>query len=219
MKPLAIFDLDGTIADTNRDLIPALNHATALDGLEPVSLDEVGYVVGQGALKMIEKAFALRGRSVEPDRLQELFAIFLRRYEDHIADESVIFEGFETALDALEDDGWAFAVCTNKPERLAKKLLAELGIADRFAFVAGAETFERRKPDPSHITNTIDAAGGASKAVMIGDSISDSAAAQAVPIPVVLFDFGYSEHDVRTLNADAVLSHYRDLPETLNRLI
>ena len=218
--PLAVFDLDGTIADTNRDLIPALNFATAQEGLAPVRLDEVGHVVGSGAKAMIEKAFAMKGGAVSPSRLDELHHIFLEHYEANIADETVVFDHLIEQMDVLQNDGWRFAVCTNKFEHLSRKLLEELGIAHRYDVIAGADTYSVRKPDPGHILKTIEAAGGdPARAVMVGDSINDARPAQGIPIPIVLVDFGYSEHDVTTLGADAVLSSYETLADTVRGLV
>ena len=217
IMPLLIFDLDGTLVDTNRDLIPALNHAIAPEGVEPVALEEVGHVVGQGARQMIERAFELRGRAVPRERMDALHAAFLQRYEAHIADESRPYPGLLEALEGLAGEDWRFAVCTNKAERLARKLLFELDMARLFTTVTGGDTFAHRKPDPRHLTDTVALAGGG-EAIMVGDSINDIAAAQAVPMPVVAVDFGYTDTPVTELGPDLVISHYGELPEAVRAL-
>lgn len=220
MSPLMVFDLDGTLVDTNRDLIPALNHAIAGEGVEPVAVEEVGHVVGEGARRMIERAFELRGARVPTGRLDDLHRTFLTHYETHIADLSRPYPGLLDAMDRLAGDGWRFAVCTNKAEHLSRKLLAALDLAPRFAFVAGADTFDVRKPDPGHIRQTVEAAGGdVVRAVMVGDSINDIAAARAVPVPVIAVDFGYTDRPVRELGPDTVISHYDELPATAAALL
>ena len=218
--PLLVFDLDGTLVDTNRDLIPALNHAIAGEGVEPVGVHEVGHVVGEGARRMIERAFELRGRSVPDGRLDALHRTFLLHYETHIADLSRPYPGLLDALDRLSDEGWRFAVCTNKVEHLSRKLLRLLSLERYFDFVAGAETFDVRKPDPGHIRQTVEAVGGhPERAVMVGDSINDIAAAKGVPMPVVAVDFGYTDRPVRELDPDVVISHYGELPDAVARLL
>ena len=220
MKPaLIVFDLDGTLVDTNRDLIPALNHAIAAEDVPPVGLAEVGHVVGQGARRMIERAFELRGRTVPRERMDALHQQFLAHYEAHIADLSRPYAGLEAALDALTAEGHAFAVCTNKSERLARLLLEALGMTERFPTVAGGDTFPVRKPDPAHIRLTVERAGfDPADAFMVGDSVNDIAAARALPVPVVAVDFGYTDVPVRELGPDRVISHYRDLPAALQAL-
>ena len=218
--PLIVFDLDGTLIDTNRDLIPALNHAIAGEGIAPVGVEEVGHVVGEGARRMIERAFELRGARVPRHRLDALHRTFLLHYETHIADLSRPYPGLLNALDKLAADGWRLAICTNKVEHLSRKLLQLLELEARFAFIAGADTFDVRKPDPGHIRQTVEAAGGSTcRALMVGDSINDVAAAQAVPMPVIAVDFGYCDRPVSELAADVVISHFDELPAVALKLL
>ena len=215
---LLVFDLDGTLVDTNRDLIPALNHAIG-DGIEPIGVDEVGHVVGQGARAMIERAFELRGRDVPRERMDALHATFLDHYEAHIADLSRPYPGLLPALDTLRGDGWRFAVCTNKSERLANLLLEALDIADRFVAVTGGDTFAHRKPDPAHVLDTIQrACGEPQTSIMVGDSVNDILAAQRAGIRSVVVDFGYSDRPVAELGADRLISGYDELVPAVRAL-
>ena len=132
MAGLVIFDLDGTLVDSVLDLVPALNKTTALDGLPPIPMSDVGAVVGKGALAMIARAFAFHDRPLNSHRQKELLVHFLAVYEDHVADETVFFDGVLSACDRLSDEGWKLAVCTNKYEHLARKLLEELGETARW---------------------------------------------------------------------------------------
>src|SRR6185369_17072032 len=107
-------------------------------------------------------------------------------YSLHIADHSQPFPGSVAALDRLAADGWRLAICTNKLERLSRLLLGRLGLAARFANIAGQDTFGVKKPDPRHLTETIVRAGGsAGSALMIGDSGIDVATARAAGVPVI----------------------------------
>lgn len=215
-SPTLVLDLDGTLADTNRDLIPVLNRATKAYGLDPIGLAEVGHIVGHGAKAMIVKAFAYHNQELPDDMLEELFANFLVDYEENICVDTVLFDGVLDALSEFEQDGWKLAVCTNKMEHLAVKLLKSLEIFDRFAAVTGGDTFIMRKPDPAHIIKTIEMAGGrADAAVMVGDSITDINGAKAGNIPVVAVTFGYTDTPVEELSPDRVISHYRELKEAV----
>ncbi len=134
---------------------------------------------------------------------------FLAYCANHITDENQPFPGLIEALDELEARGCTLAVCTNKGERLSRLLLEKLDLIDRFAAICGADTFSRRKPDPSHLFGTIKKAGGkAGQAVMVGDSITDITTAKRAEIPVIAVDFGYTEVPVRELAPDIVISHY-----------
>jgi phosphoglycolate phosphatase len=219
LHPILVFDLDGTLADTILDLIPVLNRVTATQGLEAIPIADVGHVVGHGARAMIERAFAYHNRTLDEAIHEKLFTDFLTDYEENIAANTVIFEGAMDVLDALEAQGWKFAVCTNKPEKLAVKLLQELGVAHRFAAVTGGDTYPYRKPDPRHLTNTIEKAGGnRERAVMIGDSRTDIDTAKAAGIPVVAVDFGYTDVPVRLLGPDVVISHFSELPKAVDTI-
>ncbi|MEP0945230.1 MAG: HAD family hydrolase [Rhizobiaceae bacterium] len=218
---LLIFDLDGTLVDSNRDLVPALNAATASVGLAPIAMPDVGHVVGQGALRMIERAFDFHGQQMEggiggPVH-QNLLQLFLEHYDAHIAEETIFFPGVLTALDALSTNGWQLAVCTNKYERFARKLLSELGEIERFPVITGGDTFEFKKPDPKHLTETARLAGvDPSACIMIGDSVNDILPAQSANIPVIAVNFGYSDVPVEELKPDTIISHFDQLADAVD---
>lgn len=216
---IAVFDLDGTLVDSVLDLVPALNKTIALDGLSPVPMSEVGHVVGQGALKMIELAFTRQNRELKAERQQELLKVFLENYENEIAVHTVFFDGVFEVLDELAKDGWTPAICTNKYEHLARKILHELNTTNLFPVVTGGDTFAFKKPDPRHITETIKLAGGTPEhAVMVGDSVNDIAAAKAANIPVVAVNFGYTDRPVHEFDPDIVISHFCELPRAIQSI-
>ncbi|HEX8200553.1 MAG TPA: HAD family hydrolase, partial [Isosphaeraceae bacterium] len=108
--------------------------------------------------------------------------------------------------------GFILAVCTNKFEEQSVKLLRELGVGHRFAANCGRDTFPFFKPDPRHLTLTIERAGGnPAQAVMVGDSGTDIVTAQNAGIPVVAVPFGYTDVPVRDLNPDLVIDHFDQL--------
>lgn len=219
-SPLLVLDLDGTLADTTRDLIPVLNRVTSTVGLAPIEMGDVGQVVGHGAKAMIERAFAYHHQELSAETLDRLFEDFLVDYEANIAANTVLFEGVTNALDRFAAEGWRMAVCTNKLERLARKLIGELGQSGRFAAITGGDTFEFRKPDPRHLTQTIEMAGGAAKhSVMVGDSVTDIRTAKSAGIPVIAVDFGYSDVPVCELDPDRVISHFDELWDAATALI
>lgn len=220
IPPSFVFDLDGTLAHTAPDLVGALNVALALENLPPVNFDDVNQLVGRGARVMIERGLKLRGHSVSPDRFEELAAAFFAHYELHIADETVAYDGVPDVLDALSEKGAILSVCTNKPERLSLLLLDAIGLRSKFRAICGADTFAVRKPDPLHLTGTIERAGGDSgRAILIGDSSTDRETARNAGIPCILMEYGYTDIPARELGAEAVLSNFRDVPDTAYRLL
>ncbi|WP_330083256.1 HAD family hydrolase [Methylocystis iwaonis] len=210
--PILVFDLDGTLADTAHDLIATLNVLLAREGLPLAPPASARSIVGAGARALIERGFALSGAPLPPDRVEPLVVEFLAHYEAHIADESRLFPGALTALDRFSGAGFKLAVCTNKPERMARLLLEKLGAADRFAAICGRGTFPMHKPDPRTLELTIETAGGdPARAVMVGDSKTDIDTAKGAGAPVVAVDFGYTEIPVTELAPDRVISHFDEL--------
>ena len=209
LPPLAVFDLDGTLVDTAPDLAESLNHCLSSVGLARLELEIVRPHAGHGAKAMLREAYALAGRDLTEVELDAQVERFVAYYADHIAIGSSPFPGALAALDRLEAAGWRLAVCTNKYERLAVKLLDELGLAPRFAAICGADTFARRKPDPLHLTETIARAGGAvSNAVMIGDTDTDIDTAINAGVPSILVAFGYAPEARARDGASAIIDSY-----------
>jgi phosphoglycolate phosphatase len=127
-------------------------------------------MIGAGARKLIERGLEVDGREVSAADLDRLTTDFIAYYKDHIADASLPFDGLHAALDTLEQQGFRFAVCTNKLEGLSRLLLAKLEMTGRFAAICGADTFGVAKPDPIIFRQTVAQAGGdLSRAIMVGD--------------------------------------------------
>lgn len=218
--PTLVFDLDGTLVDTAPDLVTGLNVAMALEGVEPISVQEVRRIVGGGVRVMLARGLEERGHRVSKDRFEELAAAFLAHYEIHIADESALYPDVERVLNELAAAGNTLAVCTNKPEKLSLLLLEALGLKSRFAAICGADTFPVRKPDALHLVGTIERAGGdVTRAVMIGDSRADRDVARNAKVPCVLLDYGYTDVPAKELGAEAVISHFKDVPDVVRRLL
>ncbi len=219
-NPVLVFDLDGTLADTARDLIPVLNRVTATRGLPPVPASKIGNMVGHGAKAMLERAFAVNGVGLAASDLDELFDLYIADYTQNLAQNTVLFDGALLAMDRLAASGFTLSVCTNKTERLAIKLLASLGVLERFAALTGGDTFEWRKPDPRHLQDTVKMAGGMPQnAIMIGDSRTDIDTAKAARIPVIAVDFGYTDVPVHELGPDLVISHFDELEAAIHQIM
>lgn len=205
--PAVIFDLDGTLADTAPDLLAALNHIVRDHGFPEFTLQEIGHLVGQGSIAMIRRAFALHETPLDADLLSHLHNEFLVHYEANIAVHSRLFPGALELMDALASDGHKLCVCTNKYEGMARKLLTDLNVEPYFAAITGGDTFEFKKPDGRHLSETL-ALAGTSRGIMIGDTITDADAAKNAGLPLILVDFGYSPDPVSTFNPDRILSHF-----------
>jgi phosphoglycolate phosphatase len=218
--PTLVFDLDGTLADTARDLIATLNILLQREGLPPVGLEAARYLVGAGARALIERGFTLSGAPLNAQEADRLVEEFLDYYESHIADETRLFPGVESALKRFSDAGFILAICTNKPEGLARLLLEKLSAAEYFSAICGRGSFEMHKPDPRMLHLTIEAAGGdPARAIMVGDSKTDIDTAKNAGAPIIAVDFGYTDTPIDRLGPDRVISHFDELWEAAHALL
>jgi phosphoglycolate phosphatase len=216
---VAVFDLDGTLADTSADLIAAANATFAEAGLgEPLRVDRDRGIAFAGGRAMLRAGFERLGRGDE--EVARLYPRLLELYGAALDVHTRLYDGVEAALARLAAAGWALGICTNKPERLAALLLDRLGLGQRFAAVVGADTLRVRKPDPLHLLETIARAGGtAAHAALIGDTVTDREVARAAGVPCVLVGFGPEGAAVSRLAPEALLAHYDELPALLDRLV
>jgi phosphoglycolate phosphatase len=215
-KPLLVFDLDGTLAETAGDLIATLNFILVREGLRKLPMKEARPMIGAGMRTLIKRGFSADGIALPDEKLEDLFLAFLAHYEDHIAEETRLYPGVVEALDRFEAAGWRFAVCTNKLEKTAIHLLNALGIASRFAAICGQNTFPVCKPDGDALKLTIERAGGeVTRAVMVGDSKTDIDTARNAGVPVVALTFGYTDQPIATYTPDRVIGHYDELWEAV----
>ena len=216
--PIIVFDLDGTLIDTAPDLLAAMNYALARAGHEPVVDDGFRRHVGKGARVMLERAHAASGHEATPAELDAMMTDFLDHYQANMPGKSRPYDGVLEAIEAFRTADYLVAVCTNKIEVNAVRLLKALEIDALFAAICGQDTFPMRKPDPGHLTGTIDMAGGdRNQAVMVGDSETDILTAKNAGIPVVAVDFGYTDRHVSEFGPDRVISHYDALDLDLVR--
>ncbi len=211
-KPLLVFDLDGTLAETAGDLISTLNVILTREGLRKLPMEEARPMIGAGMRTLIRRGFAADEVALSDARLEELFSAFLAHYEDHIADETRLYPGVVEALDRFAAAGWGFAVCTNKLEKTSVHLLTALGVADRFAAICGQNTFAVSKPHGDALRFTIARAGGdVKRAIMVGDSKTDIDTARNAGVPVVAMTFGYTDQPVATYAPDRAIDHFDEL--------
>ena len=210
--PILVFDLDGTLVDTAPDLLDSLNHCLRTVEVPEVDPVEIRRFIGSGSRVMISRAFAAHGRPLEERELDSLQDLFLEHYAAGMPGQSKPFPGVLETLSRFREAGFIAAVCTNKLEDLSRGLLDALQISGRFEAICGADTFDHRKPDPRHVLDTIDRAGGdPERALMVGDSRADIDAAKAAGIPVVAVDFGYTDRPVREFEPSRVISHFDEL--------
>jgi len=224
-KAILVFDLDGTLAATAPDLLDSLNYCLEKQGIKAVSSPDLSQYIGHGGRAMIEQALRQHNIAPDPALIEAMLTDFMAYYAANIPGQSHYFKGVAEVLSQFSAKGFLLAICSNKAESLAKKLVNALNENLKtplpFAAVCGGDSFAWKKPDPRHIFSVIEQAGGdPARAVMIGDSAPDIMAAKAAKIPAIAVHFGYSDIPVEQLGADIIISSYAELtPELVEKLI
>lgn len=189
-RPARVFDLDGTLVDTLPDLVDALCAALADLGLPKVGRELVRRSL-HGGLEG-SAAAALAALKAPASLREPLIERYRAHYGASPTARSRPYPGVETLLIRLCERGERFAVCTNKTQALARRVLTETGIAPYFAAIVGADTCAHRKPHPDPLLHALDALGAVrSQALLIGDSEVDAACARAAGVDCLLFAGGY----------------------------
>ncbi|MEE8557106.1 MAG: HAD-IA family hydrolase [Myxococcota bacterium] len=167
---LFVFDFDGTLADTWRDIASALDRTLEEAGLPGVQGPEVRFWIGNGVLPLLERAVPGPWRT--PERLDELYVRFRDHYEAKCLETTEVYPGVVDCLEELS--GEHLAIVSNKPSRFLDLILGSLGLKPYFGVVLGGDSVPVRKPDPAVLRHVVDTlAGPVGEVWMIGDSAVD----------------------------------------------
>ncbi|MEO0549364.1 MAG: HAD hydrolase-like protein [Pseudomonadota bacterium] len=215
-----VFDLDGTLVETAPDLHAALNHTLTLKGLKPVSIETIRMMIGDGAKALIRKGLEWNRSSIDEAEIDEvLWPAFLDHYIANICRLSRPFEGALPTLEHLRAEGASLAVCTNKAQDLAERVLTGLSMADLFVATLGGDTAPSKKPDGAHIIDTVAKAGGnPAKTIMVGDSHTDERAARDAELPFVFVTFGYGALTGDPYDRIQSIDHWSEMASALKTL-
>ena len=216
-----LFDLDGTLVNTAPDLMNAHNHVMKKYGFKEKNLSDIKKLAGRGSKVMLTRSLSDIAKSNEfEDKIDEMTNEFINYYSNNISNESTLKKGLLNFLSWCKDKSIQLGVCTNKQEYLSIDLLKKIKIYHFFEYVAGGDTFKHNKPDPRHLTDTIEIIGGSiKKTIMIGDSETDSNASKAANIPFVLIDDGYTEKKSNEIFHDHLVKDYMGLEKIIEKYL
>jgi len=205
---LLVFDLDGTLVDSQRDLADAVNATRAWMGLEPLPQVTVAQYVGNGAPVLVQRALPDAGKEDWSRGLK----YFLEYYRDHMLDSTAMYPGVREALDQLHAERVPLAVLTNKPIRFTLQMLEGLGIDLHFFRVYGGNSFPEKKPDPAGL-NALVVECGADRArtIMVGDSAVDVDTARNAGVQACGVRWGFQPETFIASPPDFLIDDLREL--------
>lgn len=205
---LLIFDLDGTLADSEQDLAASVNATRVWRGLPPFDIQTIASYVGNGAPILIRRAFP----DASDQELPRLLRYFLDYYREHMLDATVLYPGVREALDALHAAEVPMAVLTNKPVRFSIALIAGLGLEAHFFRVYGGNSFEEKKPHPRGIDLLVqEAHADRARTIMVGDSGVDVRTARNARVKACGVSWGFQPETFAQDPPDFVIDDMRDL--------
>lgn len=210
-----LFDLDGTLLDSAPDMLATANRLRDAQGLEPMTLAQIRPHVSKGSRAMLAAAFP----QLETAAREAMVPLFLETYLQELGRHSVLFDDIETMLTALEADGAAWGIVTNKPEYLAREILPQLGWEARCAVLIGGDTLAEKKPHPLPLLVAAERMGfAAGDCVYVGDDERDIEAARAAGMPSIAVLWGYRQdhEEPAEWGADVVLATPSDLLASAN---
>lgn len=208
-KPeMILIDVDGTLVDSVPDLAYCVDEMmTALDR-EPWGEERVRDWVGNGVERLVRRALvgALKGEPDEAD-FKRAYPIFLDLYAENTSKRSILYPGVREGVDMLKLAGYQLGCVTNKAAQFTEPLLKALGLYDDFSIVVSGDTLSKKKPDPAPLLHAAEFFKcDPAAAMMIGDSVSDVAAARAAGFQIVCMSYGYNHGvDIRESAPDAVI--------------
>ncbi len=212
---LAIFDLDGTLLDTIGDLAEACNYMLGLRGLDSHTREEYRKMVGNGILRLVERALPENLRT--PEYVAEARQDFVAYYVDHIDCYTHPYEGIREVLHSLQEDGWVLAVASNKFDAGTKTLVANIFPEVAFKTIYGNREGFPLKPDAALLELIMTECGATPETTfMVGDSGVDIQTAQAAGVRSVGCSWGFRPRtELEEFGADFIVDNPLEILQIL----
>ena len=214
MLRLIVFDLDGTLIDSARDLANATNQLIEESGASPLPVEVITSMVGDGAAVLVRRAMAAASLDVDPSLA---LARFLEIYDTCLLAHTRPYPGIEEVLTTLSGT-FRLAVLTNKPSSATRKILEGLNLLRWFQDVVGGDSLVPRKPDPAALLDLVSSAGATpGTTLLVGDSPVDLQTGRRAGTAICLARYGFG---FRFDGTDfASTEHFIDEPVALLPLV
>src|SRR5580658_9825537 len=223
---LLIFDLDGTLIDSEQDLSIAVNATRADAGLPPLTMEDVAAMVGRGATELIRQAVP-----GDPARFRHSLEFFVHYYRQHSLEHTKPYPGTVEAIIEMHERGYIMGILTNKPTRISRDILATLKLVDKFRFVYGARgplpgpphpdgtlSFEEKKPNPVGILTMLKHTSlDPKQALMVGDSAVDVLTGRNAGVWTCGVTYGFQPESLRDNPPDILVDSLAELSAHLEK--
>lgn len=206
---LLCFDLDGTLADTGRDLASSVNYTLSALGLSPIPEETIRNFVGDGITELVSRVLGEDKKHL----VDQALLVFLRHYREHLVDTTHLYPG---VVECLEYFRWKKKiVLSNKRQEFVEHILMALKIRHYFLEVIGGDVYPFMKPDPRLVIPMLEKYGAQpERAVMIGDGVNDILVARRAGMISCAFLHGLSRaEDLRALSADYYCDNLAELKD------
>lgn len=208
---LLIFDLDGTLIDSKRDLANSVNATREFMGLARIESETVSTWVGNGAPVLMRRAL---GPEVSEEEVERALAHFLSYYREHMLDYTTLYPGVRESLDRLQAGRVPMAVLTNKPVRFSRTLIDGLGLGGHFFRIYGGNSFERKKPDPIGVDALLEEASvPRDHTMLVGDSAVDVRTARNAQIRCCGVTYGFQPETFEADPPDILVDRMEEVAE------
>jgi phosphoglycolate phosphatase len=207
----AVFDLDGTLVNTIRDLARSVDYTMEQCGVAPKwSEDDYISFVGDGIPALVDRAFE---HKLTKDELDKALDFFAAKYKIIQNDNTYIYDGMKDELDALKNRGLKLAVVSNKPQKNAVLMVEKLFGSGYFDVICGARDDLPRKPDPSGTLEILSSLGiDAGEAIYFGDSDTDVRTAHNAGVTAVGCTWGFRSREIiASANPEYIIDSPRDI--------
>jgi phosphoglycolate phosphatase len=211
---LIIFDLDGTLIDSSKDLAISMNATREHFGLAPLDPALIYSYVGNGAGVLVQRAM---GSNASDESVAEALNFFLKFYRMHALEHTRLYPGVREAVEELFRAGHKQAILTNKPVRISFDIIGALGLQNYFMRVYGGDSFPYKKPDPTGAVQLMREAGATpSETLLVGDSGVDVQTARNAGVRSCGVTWGFQPEAFEVDPPDLLIRDPRQLLEKLD---
>jgi phosphoglycolate phosphatase len=212
---LLIFDLDGTLIDSKRDLALSVNATRAHLGMGPLDIGKISSYVGNGAPVLIRRAL---GEQATDALVEEGLEFFLEYYREHTLDSTRLYPGVKESLDRLRAAGKRLAVLTNKPVAPSRGIVEGLGVSGHFFQIYGGNSFVFKKPNPIGVEKLMAEAGvDRGHTLMVGDSGVDVETARNAGVQACGVTYGFAPETLSNPAPDLLVDRMEELADWVLR--